>query len=381
MRCFGLTVLFLIQLAFTACAAFFETTVLPGPGDKYVSAEYRLWIPSGLRYVDGIIVKQHGCGDPAATNGLNHANDLQWQALAKRHDCALLGTRLWTRDGPCSNWADPENGSGAGFLKALEQLAALSRHSELRDAQWVLWGHSGVAFWSTSMLTKHPERVIAVIAVRGGELTNVGPQVTSVPVLWAIGAKDNIANCVQKPTDSYNRYRPQGAPWTLAIEAHAGHETGDTRFLAIPYLDTLLPKRLRGLGRPLYNIGATPSSSVSWLPDLKVAQRFTHYSNLGIVPPQDDPDDPKDVKVTSAAGVATISWRYEPDLYDGFPSFRIERNGLVIHTIGAPRHNYGDAPLTDGRFEFRDTNAPPKASYSVIAFNQLGEETVTMRIK
>src|SRR5688572_31153852 len=57
MKCLGLAVLIFTQLVSTACAAFFETTILPSPGDKFVSAEYRLWIPNGLRYVDGVIVK------------------------------------------------------------------------------------------------------------------------------------------------------------------------------------------------------------------------------------------------------------------------------------------------------------------------------------
>lgn len=369
-------------MTFNAAAAFFEVAVPPSSGDKYTNAEYRLWIPDGLKDIRCVIAKQHGCGDPAATHGLDHANDPQWQALAKKHNCALLGTRLWTRERPCSDWADPANGSGAAFLNALEQLSAASRHPELRETPWVLWGHSGGAFWSTSMLAKHPERVVAVIAVRGGELINVGPQVIAVPVLWAIGAKDEVTNAVRKPTDSFNRYRPQGAPWTLAVEANAGHETGDTRFLAIPYLDTLLPRRLAKPGRPLRPIGTLPGSTVSWVPDFKIMKRFIEYQNLGIVHPRDDPDDPQNVQLTRGADGLVISWKYQPDLYDGFPSFRVERDGQVVHTLSAPRHSYGDAPLSmDGSFEFRLTNAPPGAKVSVIAFNALGQETVSKQVK
>ena len=38
----------------------------------------------------GLVVHQHGCGEGSCKSGLTGAFDLHWQALAKKHGCALL---------------------------------------------------------------------------------------------------------------------------------------------------------------------------------------------------------------------------------------------------------------------------------------------------
>ena len=61
---------------------YYETSVPFLSKGKYLAAEYRLWVPKDVQPIRGLLVKQHGCGAPAAATGLDHANDLQWQALA-----------------------------------------------------------------------------------------------------------------------------------------------------------------------------------------------------------------------------------------------------------------------------------------------------------
>ena len=128
------------------------------PGELIFPATYRVWIPDGVPRIRGIIVHQHGCGKPAGLAGRNACDDLHWQALARKWDCALLGPSIVMEDGQnCRLWCDPRNGSRARFLQALDDLAEKSSHPELKTVPWCLWGHSGGAFWSSLMMISDPE--------------------------------------------------------------------------------------------------------------------------------------------------------------------------------------------------------------------------------
>jgi hypothetical protein len=124
---------------------YYEASIPPSQEDYYQSADFRIWIPQDVQTIRGVIVKQHGCGDPAAATGLDHANDLQWQALAAKHQLALLGAKFPTGNHPCEYWAIVNYGSGAAFLKALHAFAQQSQHPELDRVPWAFWGHSGGA--------------------------------------------------------------------------------------------------------------------------------------------------------------------------------------------------------------------------------------------
>ena len=61
------------------------------PGELIFPATYNLWLPEGVKTVRGIIVHQHGCGEGSNKSAVTAADDLHWQALARKWDCALLG--------------------------------------------------------------------------------------------------------------------------------------------------------------------------------------------------------------------------------------------------------------------------------------------------
>ena len=121
-----------------------------------------------------MIVHQHGAGRNAATHGAMAAYDLQWQALAKKWDCALLGPTYHVltdatdaSPGGSELWFDPRRGSEKAFLKALAELGDKSGHPEMQTVPWALWGHSGGGIWSNIMTTLHPERIAAVVLRSG----------------------------------------------------------------------------------------------------------------------------------------------------------------------------------------------------------------------
>src|SRR3954452_10444392 len=132
------------------------------PGELVYGVTYRAWIPDGVTRLRGVIVHQHGCGAGACKGGETAAEDLHWQALARRWDCALLGPSYHQEDGQnCRRWCDPRNGSRARFLRALDDLAARSGHPELAEVPWCLWGHSGGGFWARLMMISDPDRVLS----------------------------------------------------------------------------------------------------------------------------------------------------------------------------------------------------------------------------
>src|SRR4051812_35614210 len=69
------------------------------PGELVYAVTFRAWLPDGVRRLRGVIVHQHGCGSGACKGGETAADDLHWQALARKWDCALLGPSYKQEDG------------------------------------------------------------------------------------------------------------------------------------------------------------------------------------------------------------------------------------------------------------------------------------------
>jgi pimeloyl-ACP methyl ester carboxylesterase len=379
---------------------YYQASMPPVKDDDYQSADFRMWIPHDVKTIRGVIVKQHGCGDPAAATGLDHANDLQWQALATKHQFALLGSKFTTGTGPCEYWSIANYGSGAALIRALNTFAKQSQHPEIERVPWAIWGHSGGADWGIQMMQQYPDRTIAAIAARGGAFFLLGnnPTIANTPVLFALGEQDRkiaVSGTQDLPIQAFKRYRKLAAPWTLAIEAGAEHEVGDTRQLAIPYLDAIITQRLPSQGNDLQPIDPTlgwlgnvatkeispiakftgERSEAAWLPNEETARKWQQYVTTGKIPPTQKPSVPTNLQaIRRDSNTVLLTWQYQPDLESGLPAFRIDRNKSTITTIPKPSHNFGDAPDPPlPVLEFSDKNATLNAIYSIAAINDSGE--------
>jgi pimeloyl-ACP methyl ester carboxylesterase len=388
--------------------SYYETAVSP-VGSGQATANYRLWVPAGVSTIRGVIVKQHGCGDSAAVTGLDHASDLQWQVLAAKHQMALLGVRLPSGYPLCTDQAIGDRVTEQAFLKALSALGEVSSYPELERVPWIFWGHSGGADWGMQMLRHYPERVIAVVNMRCGGILNTSGQsemldlepavaatLLNVPVLWAVGANDPFrAECIDLPKQVFAKYRAANAAWTLAIEPNAQHESGNSRFLAIPYLDAILSLRLMPSGhlRPVdlaqgwlgnlegFEVAASsqyqgnPQQAV-WLPNQAIAAQWQTYVKTGQVLPTRPPAAPINVRVTDQGATKLVTWSFKPDLENGLPQFRIYRNRQLIKTFKGQEHQFDDTPNPLAVvLEFRDFNPFPNTTYRVSAFNAAGESS------
>ncbi|MEM7591062.1 MAG: hypothetical protein AAF383_06000 [Cyanobacteria bacterium P01_A01_bin.83] len=386
---------------------YYSVMIPSSPKNRYLSAEYRVWIPARIERVRGLLVKQHGCGKKAAAYGLDHARDLQWQALATKHQFALMGTQLTVGDGRCEDWALINYGSRDMFLQAINTVARQSQKNEINTVPWILWGHSGGADWAAQMLQEYPHRTIAMVGLRGGgfPFLGVNQQLAQIPVMFGSGENDTVNpyETNELPQTIFSRYRKLNGLWSLAIEANAGHETANSRWLVIPYLDAVIDMRLAQDSNKLLLIDPThgwlgniitheiasveryqgaPLEAV-WLPNEEVARKWQEYVTMGKVSPTRKPKAPTEVRIREmGAKEVMITWNYTPDLENGLPSFRIYRNNSLVQTLEKQSHGVGDNPSPDQiALEFRDyptgtlrdRQAQAKSVYQVAAFNELGE--------
>lgn len=398
------------------------------PGELAFAVTYRAWLPDGVARLRGLIVHQHGCGSGACKGGETAADDLHWQALARKWDCALVGPSYQQEDGQnCRLWCDPRNGSRARFLQALDDLAAKSGHPELAEVPWCLWGHSGGGFWASLMMTSDPDRVVAAWLRSGtafaawekGEVAK--PEIPEaayrIPVLCNPGAREKDDPRFRGAWDGtlamFRAYRKQGAPIGFAPDPRTAHECGDSRYLAIPFFDACLAARLpdkgsdgsklkavdlsRGWLAPVLGAEAVPAADYEanaaeavWLPGERVAQAWQEYVRTGAVGDATPLPAPTGVKVIVRPDQGVeITWDAEADLESGLRQFIIRRDGREIGRV--PEHPAGrfGRPLFQG-LSYHDTPEPPlptmrfldaeaepgqKGSYRVVAVNAVGRES------
>jgi len=355
------------------------------PGELIFPVTYRLWIPDGVKQLRAVIVHQHGCGVGSWKGGLTAADDFHWQALAKKWDAALLGPsyQMGEKDN-CRMWCDPRNGSEKTFLRALSEFGKQSGHPELDKAPWVLWGHSGGGFWSSLMLTLHPDRIAAIWFRSGsafgawtkGEIPtpSLTDAVYQVPLMFNGGVKEeqDPKHGPARVTDRamFKAWREHGSPAGMAPDPRTGHETGDSRYLAIPWIDACLAMRLPEKGdnasvlKPLKKDagfiaahkkgGAFPAKLIelvepasSWLPSASFIGPWEEYMATGAVSDTTPPPAPMDVKVKLIEDTRDneITWDADADLESGLQQFIIERDGVEIGRVPEKPASKSGRPL------------------------------------
>lgn len=340
------------------------------PGELKLYVDYHLWIPDAVSNVRGVIVHQHGCGPGASIGGQTAADDLHWQELARRHDCALMGSSYEPRKGVnCRLWCDARRGSSDRFVQSLQHFSAASQHPELASAPWCLWGHSGGGFWASLMQTMNPERIVAIWLQSGtafgywqsGEIETPGlPEAAyGVPVIGCPGGKEKEHERFRRAWDGIaamrDHFRQAGAPFfEFAPDPKTGHECGQSRDLAIPFFDFWLAERLSADGK-LKDVDA--GMLHRW--QQSMSDRLDEFVRTGAVSDETPPPAPTDVAVKrDDQERATITWSASVDFESGLRGFIIERDGRPVATVPEqPNQRFGRA-LFQGR-SYHDTPETP----------------------
>ena len=389
------------------------------PGGAIFPVNYTLWLPPGVSTLRGVVVHQHGCGEGSCRSGLTGAWDLHWQALAKQHDCALLSP-AWEQpeQADCQKWCDPRNGSGASFLRALEDLGVLCGHPELASVPWALWGHSGGGHWAGGMVMLYPERVAAAWLRSGVPLLEADPGRASirphllpeaalrVPIMCNPGTKEGVtvkdgrfAGVWPANEKFFQALRSRGGQTAVAVDPLTSHECGNQRYLAIPWLSACLAARLPiRPGEPLRPLPETDvwlapvtgteavlaadfrgdAAEHGWLHSGEVAKQWMEYVKDTEVSDITPPPAPVNLRLDGDE----LRWDCEADPESGLAGFVIERDGVVVGgTLEQARNPFG-RPLFQN-LQYSDTPPQPMAemvwrdpagagvlsSYRVIAVN------------
>ena len=336
-------------------------------GELVFPVNYTIWIPPGAKSLRGVIVHQHGCGEGSCKSGLTGAYDLHWQALAKKHDCALLSPSYEQPEkADCQMWCDPRNGSDAAFQKCLVDLGAKSRHPELPKIPWALWGHSGGGHWAGGMVMLHPDRVAAAWLRSGVPQLKPDPKratikshtlpdaALKVPVMCNLGTKEGVtvktgpfAGVWPANEGFFNEVRGKGGLVGVAIDPLSSHECGNQRYLAIPWLDACLSARLPKTSSdplramptdgawlaPIMGTEAVAAAKfagdpvkAAWLPSESIAKSWMQYAKDTAVTDTTVPPAPTNVRLKGNE----LTWEAEADLESGLASFIIERDGKFL---------------------------------------------------
>ncbi len=377
------------------------------PGELVYPVNYTIWIPKSVDRIRGVVVHQHGCGEGSCKSGLTGAYDLHWQALARKHDCALLSPAYEQPDkSECQMWCDPRNGSDAAFQRCLRDLGDLSGHPELSIVPWALWGHSGGGHWAGGMTLLHPERIVATWLRSGVPLFEANAERQSivayqlneralqVPIMCNLGTQEGVsvtdgrfAGVWPANQEFFQTIRKQGGLIGIAIDPLTAHECGNQRYLAIPWLDCCLTARLPtesreslaampidrawlaalGAGqqplveaKPIASFDGNALDSI-WLPDESIAKAWMQFVADTEVKDETPPPAPTNVKIIDKE----LTWDVDADLESGLASFVIQRDGVFLARLPEQGKNPFGRPVFQN-LQYSDTPTQPLVTKAYI---------------
>lgn len=378
--------------------------VPPGEGERYQQAQFSCWLPDAGKPVTAVIIHQHGCTSAAPVKHPPITGDFHWRALARKHGCALLVPMYQVAKG-CDEWNDPESGSERALFTALADFAQRSGRAEMKDAPWVLWGHSGGSSWSAQMIVRHPGRVFAA-SFRGGCSKQFGdaafrarfmPVAIQLPLLFVWGKRETV------PTSSHHvswepmntmlrELRSQGGTVARVIDPRSEHDCCDSRLLVASFFDAVLAARFAEQKLPgaLVDMGSLEGRTLSeanlkdpamaWLPTPGLARRWREFSETGTLRPSSGKLSQPVLSLSrNDAGHARLTWNIEPALDGGLRAIRIRRDGQLWKEFAVKPAAFLATSRDSTPEELRQTEAVDDAagahSYTITFVDGAGNES------
>ena len=316
-----------------------DLIVPPSQADRFQHAEFSFWVADPSKPVKAVIIHQHGCTNASPEKHPPITGDWHWRALARKHDAALLVPMYQVAKG-CDEWNDPDSGSERALFTALEDFAQRSKRPEMKDAPWVLWGHSGGSSWSAQMIVRHPKRVLAA-SFRGGCHKQFGvPEFRAkfaeaardLPLLLVWGKRESV------PTSShfvswgpmntiYRELREHGGKVCRVIDPRSEHGCDDSRLISIGFFDTVLSGQ--ATGEPV------KGADTVWFPNESFAELSREFSEHGTLKPRKPPSLAPELEIKKdATGHTLLTWRVIPEISGGLRALRFYRDGRLWKEIG-----------------------------------------------
>lgn len=228
-------------------------TSVPTPPFATYSHATRLWIPNDVTVIRGVIVIGNGAGGDQR----GQTAQLDWQALARAHGFALMGTVGYI----CYHSDAVVSAEVPVLLGDLAWYATASGHPEVANLPFVFTGWSGGGQIAYGINTKIPERVIAFNVNKGANYVPEPPSAAALktPSIF-VGGEFDVGGIRTGILDRFNANRPRGALWALALEQDTGHSEGNVDGMFFTLFDHAIRAR--------YPAGATPLNGPVTLLDL-----------------------------------------------------------------------------------------------------------------
>ncbi len=361
-----------------------DLVVPPIEKDRFQHAEFSCWIADASKPVKAVIIHQHGCTNASPDNHPPITSDWHWRALARKHDAALL-VPMYQVSGNCSDWNDPESGSERALFTALDDFSRRSGRAEMKDAPWVLWGHSGGSSWSAQMITRHPKRVLAA-SFRGGchkqfgkpeFRAKFGPIARELPLLFVWGKRESVPTSSHfvswEPMNTmFRELRSIGGKVCRIIDPRSEHGCDDSRLMSIPFFDAVLSGKA--------TTQAVVDAETSWFPDESFAAHWREFSEHGTLKPiHPDLTAPKLTVTQDSMGHTRLSWCVIPELSGGLRALRFYRDGKLWKELGLKPTDFlatsrDSAPEVLRLQELID-NSPAPHSYKLTFLDTAGNES------
>lgn len=332
-----------------------DLIVPPVEGDRYEHAQFSCWLPDAQKPVRAVIIHQHGCTNASPDKHPPITADWHWRALARKHDCALL-VPMYHVAKNCDEWNDPDSGSERALLAALADFSKQSGRAELKDAPWVLWGHSGGSSWSSQMIVRHPGRVLAA-SFRGGchkqfgdqaFRARFGPVARDLPLLFVWGKREAVPTSSHhvswEPMNTmFRELRAQGGKVCRVIDPRSEHGCDDSRLMSISFFDAVLSGET--MPETLWDINTLENREnnetnqkdpgLAWMPNAYFAKLWREFSETGTLHPVEPKLSAPELTVTrDAKGLARLTWRIVPEISGGLRGLRVYRGGKLWKAIG-----------------------------------------------
>ncbi|MCB1090089.1 MAG: hypothetical protein KDL87_01060, partial [Verrucomicrobiae bacterium] len=353
-RIFPILALWGLAVSLTRAGETFTLDLPPKPGERFLEAEFSCWIPDSETPLRAVIVHQHGCTNASPEKHPPVTGDFHWQALARKHGCALLSPQ-YRVESLCSDWNDPDSGSERALFDALAHIGKEADRPELAEIPWLLWGHSGGSSWSSQMIVRHPGRVLAA-SFRGGCHRQFGDPAfrevfasvaLDLPLLFVWGKRETVPESSHyvswNPMNTmYRELRSRGGKVTRLIDPTSEHGCDNSRLVTIPFFDAVLAGETPGLYLDRETFAARETDPETrtlpeavWLPNSDVAALWQTFSRSGTLPPVAAPKTAPEVDAKrDETGRLILAWEVTPEIVGGLRAYRVYRDGRLWKEIG-----------------------------------------------
>ena len=224
-----------------------KATVLV-PGTTVERVEGELVIPTSGRISAAVVFIFRGLSEHAFQSA-------KWRASCERSGCAMLHVRIVGPERDPTPYAqqvvrNAALGGGRGVLALLDTLAAISKHSELRNVPMVFWGHSAAGNFGITFGAANPARTAGFVRHHSSmrDLPVDHDAIREIPALIVAGERDDVAG-VEDSEQFWLAGRQRGAPWTFVLEPGIAHRTEPKQFdesleLQIAWVEGMLKHRV-----------------------------------------------------------------------------------------------------------------------------------------